>query len=209
MTSIGEPSRPVVILGASYAAGWDLKEAAGISIINAGIAGQQSFELLARFERDVLAKKPRAVLIWGFINDVFRSPRDKIDQTLELTRDSFTKMIAVARAHGIEVIVATEITVGYKDSWLEAVAGIVGSLMGKESYQQYVNGHVRRTNDWLRDLAKGEGLLLLELDKVLSDAEGDRRKEFATPDGSHISPAGYAALTKYSVPILARHLQAQ
>ena len=41
-------------------------------MINRGVNGEQSFEMLKRFDSDVVATKPRAVILWGFINDVFR-----------------------------------------------------------------------------------------------------------------------------------------
>ncbi|MCP9462685.1 MAG: hypothetical protein NNA24_11645, partial [Nitrospira sp.] len=64
--------KTLVIIGASYAKGLGQHELAGYQVINKGINGEQSFEMLARFETDVVGLKPNAVLIWGFINDIFR-----------------------------------------------------------------------------------------------------------------------------------------
>src|SRR5690606_11861352 len=76
----GGSRRPLVILGASYAAGWTLRDVGGTPVINAGIAGEQSHEMLQRFSRDVAAVSPRAVVLWGFINDIYRA--DDIEQSL-------------------------------------------------------------------------------------------------------------------------------
>ena len=73
------PDGPVVVLGASYAGGWQLEPIAGVSVVVRGVSGQQSFEVLERFERDVVSAKPRAVILWGFINDIFRAPAAEID----------------------------------------------------------------------------------------------------------------------------------
>ena len=51
-------------------------------VINRGVAGQQSFELLARFDNDVVPERPRAVILWGFINDIFRAPSDTEPRSL-------------------------------------------------------------------------------------------------------------------------------
>ena len=100
----------MVLLGASYAGGWKTPQLGGVPLVNRGVAGQQSFELLARFDADVLPAQPRAVILWGFINDVFRAPRDKVDAAMARSRGSFEDMMQRARAHGIEPIVATEVT---------------------------------------------------------------------------------------------------
>jgi lysophospholipase L1-like esterase len=82
-----------------------------------------------------------------------------------------------------------------------------GRLLRKSSYQDYVNGHVRAMNAWIRQTARREGLLLLDLEPVVSGADGERRREFAQPDGSHLTSAAYDALSRYSVPILERHFR--
>ncbi len=205
-TSGSPDRRPVVILGASYAAGWKLADVDSVPVINAGIAGQQSFELLARFDAGVVAARPRAVVLWGFINDIFRA--DDVQRAMTRTRDSYTEMVKRARANGIEPILATEVTVRPPKTFTQSVMSAVGPLLGKVSYQDRVNEQVIATNRWLRELAQREGLLMLDLHAALADTNGRRRYEFATPDGSHISPEGYEALTVYARPLLADRFRA-
>jgi lysophospholipase L1-like esterase len=201
------PDRPIVILGASYAAGWKPARLGGHPVVNAGVPGEESWQMLARFDRDVVAQHPRAVILWGFINDIHRAPRDRIDQAVERARASFVAMIAKARAAGIEPIVATELTIRPVDSWSETMGGWLGWAMGKESYQAGVNRRVIETNAWLRDLARRDGLLLVDLHSQLSEADGLRRKAFAKDDGSHIPPAGYEAIAAYAGPLLDAHFR--
>jgi uncharacterized SAM-binding protein YcdF (DUF218 family)/lysophospholipase L1-like esterase len=201
------PSGPIVLLGASYAAGWEVGQVNGVAVINRGVAGQQSFELLERFERDVVSHQPRAVILWGFINDIFRAPAGGIEPTLERIRDSYTQMIKQARANGIEPILATEVTARPRDgSMMEKLAGLVGTLRGRPSYQDQVNRHVLVINEWLTGLAAREGLLIMPFQTILADDGGRRRRQFAQPDGSHITAAGYDVLTAYATPVLARFL---
>ncbi len=200
------PQGPVIVLGASYAAGWKLQEIGGVPVMNRGIAGQQSFELLERFERDVVAAQPRAVILWGFINDLFRAPSGGLDATLGRVRDSYLQMVSLARQHGIEPIIATEVTIRPQRSWSEGPATLAGALLGRQAYQDRINEHVLSINGWLVDLARREDLLLLDLQSTLAQAGGRRRREYAQDDGSHITPAGYAALTGYARPLLAKHL---
>lgn len=198
MDSVTVAAKTLVLIGASYAGGWPSdRPVAGYRMINKGVNGQQSFEMLARFERDVVALKPDAVIIWGFINDIFRSDRAQIDPTLKRTRDSIRAMVEMARKAGVTPILATEVTIRGKAGWSEALESLIGRMLGKPSYQDYVNEHVSEINHWIRELASKEGVRLLDLELVLADSQGVRRKDLSKPDGSHISAQGYEALTQY------------
>lgn len=197
---------PIVLLGASYAAGWPLTDIDSVPVVNKGIAGQQSFEMLARFDADVVAVAPRAVILWGFINDIFRSSPE-MDATIARIKDSYTQMIARARAHGIEPVLATEVTARPQSGSLaDRVAGWAGSLLGKQAYQDRVNEHVLTVNRWLIETAAREGLLLLQLQQVTAEPGGRRHPAFAQADGSHLTPAGYDQLTSYARPVLQEFL---
>jgi uncharacterized SAM-binding protein YcdF (DUF218 family)/lysophospholipase L1-like esterase len=202
--NISHPDGPIVLLGASYAKGWEMPAAANIPIVNRGMSGEQSFQMLDRFERDVVAVGPRSVIIWGFINDLTNSGVD-VDATVARIHDSYVRMIDLSRTHGIEPIVATEVTMRTKDSWSETLASWIGALMGKEAYQDRINRYVIATNAWLVELARKEGIQVLDLQAVLGEKGGRRRAEFTNDDGSHITAAGYFALTSYARPFLDRH----
>jgi lysophospholipase L1-like esterase len=174
-------------------------------VINKGVSGQASFEMLERFERDVAAHKPRAVIIWGFINDIFRADGDG-SAAIQRARQTYARMIELARERGIEPIIATEVTMRPPASWTNTLASIVGAVRGKESYQARTNRQVIETNRWLADEARREGLLLLDFQSTLAEGGGMRRAEFTQEDGSHITPAGYSMLTSYAKPILEAHL---
>lgn len=199
--------KTIVLIGASYAGGWNPgRSVAGYRIVNKGVTGQQSFEMLGRFETDVIAIKPDAVLIWGFINDIFRGDQDKIEETLARTKESLSAMVELARKAGIVPILATEVTVRGKEGWKEGIAAFTGKMLGKESYQDYVNKHVRNINQWIKEEAAKDGILLMDIHAALSDSKGERVKEYAKPDGSHISEAGYRVLTQFVEECLKQRL---
>lgn len=198
----------IVIIGASYAASWPIKELSGMIVVNAGIGGNQSFEMLDRFGSDVVAARPKRVLIWGFINDLFRSDPTQMDATEDRIKKSFVAMTKTASDQGIEVIVGTEVLMREPPGFLNWVASIVGGLMGKTSYQQNINRQVSELNDWLRAYAKSQEILVLDFESLLSDSDGQRKSEFATADGSHLTPDAYAAMTKYARQVLDANYQA-
>jgi uncharacterized SAM-binding protein YcdF (DUF218 family)/lysophospholipase L1-like esterase len=199
------PDGPILILGASYAKGWNL-QLAGRPVVNKGVAGQETADLQARFQADVVAQQPSAVIIWGFINDIFRAPPDQVDARSQRALEQTVAMVEAARAAGIEPVLATEVTIrGRSETWSDTFSEWAGWLLGKSGYQAFINRHVIEGNARLRDYATREKLLLLDLQPVLAQADGQRKAEFARPDGSHITAAGYDALSRYAKPILERH----
>ncbi|HWS16244.1 MAG TPA: GDSL-type esterase/lipase family protein [Candidatus Methylomirabilis sp.] len=199
-------NRVVVILGASYAMGWTDLPLENLTIINKGVGGEQSFEMLARFQGDVVGERPDAVIIWGFINDIFRSNRGTISSTLERTRRNITEMVDMARANGIKPILATEVTIREKSGLKETVASLVGRVMGKEGYQDYINRHVLSTNEWIRTYAREQAVPLLDFQPLLAETGGKRGKEYATDDGSHITAAGYSRLSRHAATVLGERM---
>lgn len=198
-------ARTLVILGASYAAGWGTPALPGYKrVINRGVGGEETGEMLKRFPTDVVAAKPDAVLIWGHVNNISRSSADKLEAAKSAARAHYAAMLQQARAAGIEVIFATEVPWTEPDGFLDIIRGWIGSLRGKQSYAARVSGHVHELNDYLRELASREGCRLLDFEAVFADEDGTRKPEFAADDGSHISQAGYQALTAYARQELGR-----
>lgn len=188
----------LVILGASYAKGWAISDLDGVVIVNRGTAGDETRAMLSRFQKDVVSVRPKAVLIWGFINDVFRAPRDQIETTLGQTRGNIIAMINLATRAGIKPILATEVTITNPAGARETLARWVGALRGKQGYHEYVNRHVRDTNVWIRQLAAERRIPVLNFETILADPNGERQRQFATEDGSHLSADAYDALTTYA-----------
>jgi lysophospholipase L1-like esterase len=197
----------IVLLGASYVRAWNIQEIAGLKVVNKGVNGNQSFEMLSRFPEDVLALKPQAVLIWGFINDIHRTKKEVIQAATEKAKNSLQEMVRLSKSNGIIPILGTEVTSRRADGFKESLSWYIGNLLGKESYQGYVNKQVMAVNQWIKEYAGKEGIVLLDFQTVLSDAKGFRKKEFAAKDGNHISSEGYEKLTSYVVEKMGKELR--
>ena len=188
----------IIVIGASFVEAWPIQEIGGVRTINKGVAGEQSFEMLQRFEKDVLSLNPRAVIIWGFMNDIHRTLRKNIDAAMLKARESIEEMVLLAKRNGIEPILVTEVTIRGKDDLRNVLAGWIGRIRGKASYQDYVNGHVLDMNQWIRKYAEENDIVLFDFQPLIADEKGFRKKEFANEDGIHISPAAYEQLTAYA-----------
>jgi len=199
------PFGPLVFFGASYLSAWHLDRLGGIPVVNCAEGGLETGELVQRFERVVTPVKPRAVLMWGF-NDFLRAPRHAIADTFERACENRRALIRAARAACIEPILMTALTMRPPREWLAGVRTCLGRLRGKPSYQTLINEQVLRWNAFLRDLADRQGVLLLDVQRLLSGPDGLRRRAYTRDDGNHISPKGYAVVTEYAAPLVAAHL---
>lgn len=188
----------LVIIGASYAKDWEIQSTGKYRVVNKGVGGEETHQMRARLEEDVIKQRPSAVLIWGFINDIFRSPREGVTDKLARTRANLQAMITRVNAAGIRPILATEVYITTPNHLSERLLGWVGKLRGKTSYQDYVNAHVRDTNIWIREIAKEKKISILDFERVLADESGARQRRYAAEDGSHLSAEAYAALTDYT-----------
>jgi len=206
MASETAGSENVVVIGASYAGGWPVESIGGLPVVNKGVGGQESHQMLARFADDVVAEGPRYVLIWGFINDIFRTDFDRAEVRLERSREDYRRMIELAREAGIRPVLVTEITMAKSPGLVNAFRYWFDGLRGKTSYAERVNTHVTAMNAWIREHAASNDIPVLDFERVFADADGWRRPAFATEDGSHVTAEGYAALTAYVNKAWAEHV---
>ena len=201
-----DTKRPLVILGASYAGSWGIEKVGGRQVVNMGIDGNQSFEMTARFERDVVAKDPVAVLIWGFINDLYRSDPEKLEDTRARIVSSYRDLISKANESGIKVLLATEVSIREPAGLSNWFAAGVGRLLGRPSYQDSINRHVNEVNDELKKLAEIYDVNIFDFASLLSDTNGKRKRIYAADDGSHLTPEAYEVLSAFAAIKLAPEL---
>jgi len=187
-----------VLIGASYAESWGAPEIPGMRIVNMGRSGEETTQVLDRFESDVVEQNPDAVIIWGHINDIFRSPDGDFGSAARKAKANLEEMITMAQDAEIRVLVATEVTLSEPRGFVNWVSSVVGRAFGKVSYQTRISRHVQDVNDFLRELAARDSLTVLDFERALAGEDGRRRSEYTKDDGSHINDAGYAALTAYA-----------
>lgn len=82
-----------------------------VSVIPAGISGNRVPDLLARYQRDVLAAKPTHVFVYIGINDVWHSLSGRGTSSAEFT-SGLTKLCDDLEAHGAEIVLATASVIG-------------------------------------------------------------------------------------------------
>lgn len=188
----------LMITGASYAADWKEPVLPGYRTVNRAVGGQETSAVLARFRQDLAATRPAVVLIFGHVNNIFRAPEGGLDAAKRRAASDTQAMVAEAQAQNIRVIVATEVTMGPPTKWADRFSTFVNELRGKETYRAWVNRNVREVNATLRSQAEKAGIPVFDFEKALDGGEGYRREEYTREDGSHLTPAAYAELTRFT-----------
>jgi len=79
-----------------------------VEAINAGVGGNTTADALARFEKDVLARRPDYVVIMFGLNDSWIDVGKSVSRlTVEQYRDNLRQMIVSLRARGVQVVLMT------------------------------------------------------------------------------------------------------
>lgn len=177
----------VVFLGDSITDGWDLaKSFPGKPYVNRGIGSQVTAQMLVRFEQDVVALHPRAVVILGGVNDVTGFLQVESAESIVANIEA---MADIAQAHGIAVVLCTILPV---NNYTEAARNVVAERKPAE---------LRAINAALRAIARRRHFAFADYAAVLADDRGLMRAGL-TRDGVHPLAAGYARMA----PIVARAL---
>jgi len=149
-------------------------EANGIktTAVPAGISGHKSNQMLARLERDVLAKKPDWMTLSCGVNDVWHGARGV---PLDQYQENITKIVTQCQAAGVKVMILTSTMIG-------------------EDASNANNQKLAAYNAFLRKLAKEKNCLLADLNAAmqaeLAKAGPNRKDKMLTRDGVHMNAAG-------------------
>ncbi|MBS1790222.1 MAG: SGNH/GDSL hydrolase family protein [Acidobacteria bacterium] len=164
----------VVFMGDSITDGWKLDEYfPNKPYINRGISGQTTPQMLIRFRPDVIALKPKAVVILAGTNDIAGNTGP---MTIEMITDNYASMAELAKANGIKVI-------------FSSVLPIHDYGKNKVSERRSPE-NILKLNEWLKAYCKANGHTYLDYFSRTEDDKGMLKAELAT-DGLHPNADGY------------------
>jgi lysophospholipase L1-like esterase len=165
--------RRVIFLGDQVTERWGQGRAKffpGGTILNRGIAGQTTAQMLVRFHQDVVALKPAVVVIQGGMNDLLVA-------TEGVMADNFMSMMDIAKANGIRVVLAS----------VTPVCDCYTKQTGLRP-----QGKIISLNGWIKDFAAANGAIYLNYYSALAD--GRNFKKELTDDGLLPNDAAYAVM---------------
>ena len=169
--------RRVVFMGDSITEFWDREGKALFtdpSLVNRGISGQTTPQMLLRFRQDVIDLKPRAVVILAGTNDIAGNtgPSD-----MKMITDNIQSMAELARAHGIRVVLGAVPPVA-RYPWSPEIKPIP---------------RIAEENAWLKAYAKAQGFAFVDFFTPMADDRQGMRADLSE-DGVHPNAKGYAVM---------------
>lgn len=171
------PAGRVVFMGDSITEGWNLAEAfPDRPFVNRGISGQTTPQMLVRFRPDVIDLEPEVVVILAGTNDIAGNTGPA---TLVEIAGNIASMAELALVNGITPIIASVLPAA-DYPWSPGLRPDI---------------KIPALNSMLKAYAEVRGVVYLDYFSAMTDGESGLQEEFTT-DGVHLTPAGYAAMTR-------------
>lgn len=179
----------VVFMGDSITDNWSGADPALFTdgVVDRGISGQTTSQMLLRFRQDVIALHPIAVHIMAGTNDIAGNTGAATVDTIE---GHIETMAELARAHGIKVILAS----------------IPPALAFPWSPDKRPAPQILAFNAWLRGYATAHGCTYVDYHTAMTTTGGAMRAGLAT-DGVHPTPAGYAVMRPLALAAIEKTLE--
>lgn len=173
-----------VFMGDSITERWGVGDPSlfGRGVVDRGISGQTSPQMLGRFYQDVVALHPQAVHIMAGTNDVAGNTGPSSPEDF---KNNIRAMVDLARANHIQVILAS-IPPAERFPWRPDI----------QPAEQ-----IRQLNAWLRQFADRHKLIYADYHSSLTTPSGAFRPELSN-DGVHPNTDGYAAMRSIADAVL-------
>jgi lysophospholipase L1-like esterase len=158
----------------------------GKPYLNRGIGGQTTPQMLVRFRQDVIALKPKVVVILAGANDLegISGPA-----TEGMMAENFMSMAELAKANGIHVVLAS-------------VTPVCDCFTNQTARRP--QGRIIGINGWIKDYVARSGATYLDYYSALAD--GRNLKKELTVDGLLPNDAGYGVMAPLAEKAIAQAL---
>ena len=189
----------VVFIGDSITDLWDDPKFGGFfpgkPYLDRGISGQTTPQMLIRFRADVIALKPKVVLILAGTNDIAGNTGTT---SLEAIEDNLTSMVELSRAHKIRIVLAALLPISDYDKNNEGQPIIRSKQRPPEQ--------IVALNAWMKQFAAGHGATYLDYYSAMVDDKGFLKEELSE-DGLHPNQKGYDVMAPMAERAIASALK--
>ena len=152
----------------------------GKPYIGRGISGQTTPQMLIRFRPDVIALKPKAVVILAGTNDVAGNTGPMTNEEIQA---NLASMAELAKAHGIRVVLASILPVSAYHT--------APNLTPQTTLRPMAR--ILALNEWIKQYTASEKHVHLDYFSAMVDSTGLLREELSADD-LHPNAKGYAVM---------------
>jgi lysophospholipase L1-like esterase len=186
----------VVFLGDSITDSWKLNEYfPNQPYINRGISGQVTAQMLIRMQPDVIAHKPKVIVLLAGTNDIAGNLGAV---TNEFIAGNIKSIVELAHANGINVVLASILPISDYNKRANGET-IIRSL-------QRPPDRILALNKWIKNYCDEKGLIYLDYFNATVDDKGFLKAELAN-DGLHPHAEGYKIMQKLAAEAIAKALK--
>jgi lysophospholipase L1-like esterase len=189
----------VVFFGDSITDNWSKAGYGGFfpnkPYVNRGIGGQTTAQMLLRFYPDVIASRPRVVVILAGTNDIAGNTGP---MTPEAIQDNLAAMVDIAQANGVRVVLASVLPIS--DVEKDSKGGLI--IRSKDRPPETI----KALNRWIADAAKRKRAVYLDYYSAMADETGAFKADL-NDDGLHPNVAGYAVMAPLAEQAIAAALK--
>jgi lysophospholipase L1-like esterase len=181
----------VVFLGDSITDSWGRGKGQffpGKPYINRGISGQTTPQMLIRIRPDVIALKPKVMVLLAGTNDLAGNTGP---MTLDMIEDNIMSISELAKVNGIRVVLASVLP----------VCDYIKPQTERRPPQKIVV-----LNEWLKGYAAGQSFVYLDYFDAMVDGKGMLKQEL-TFDCLHPNDAGYSVMQPLAENAIAQTLR--
>jgi lysophospholipase L1-like esterase len=165
----------------------------GKNYVDRGISAQTTPQMLIRFRPDVIALKPRVVVILAGTNDIAGNTGPMTNEDIQ---SNLASMAELAKANNIRVVLASVTPVSAYHAAPNAIAQIARRPVER----------VKAVNDWMKAYAAANKHVYLDYYSAMIDSTGNLKSEFSEDD-LHPTVAGYKVMAPLAEAAIAQALR--
>ena len=154
----------------------------GKPYVGRGISGQTTPQMLIRFRPDVVALRPKVVVILAGTNDIAGNTGPMTDEQIQ---GNLASMAELAKANGIRVVFSSILPVSEYHVR-------PGDTAPPQTTRRPM-ARITALNAWMKDYAAANGHVYLDYVAAMADAKGLLRADLSEDD-LHPNAAGYAIM---------------
>jgi lysophospholipase L1-like esterase len=160
---------------------WLMQSHPDWEVLNRGVNGERSDQILGRFDRDVISAQPAVVVVIAGVNDVYQG------REVEHVTGHLRRMYERAQQAGIRVV--------------------AGTILPYDTATPDQNAKMRQINAWIRQQASAHPGLGFADTRAAVGAPGKPDTLADSPDHLHPSPSGYRAMAGAIRPVIEQVLR--